>query len=93
MPSPRKPGNGAKPPGLRAACLLAWMFAFATGAQAGNPSDDFFEQKIRPLLTEQCLKCHGEKKQQGGLRLDSREALLKGGIRAPRWFPASRMPA
>ena len=87
MPSPRKPGNGDKPPGLRAAWLLAWMIAFATCAQAANPSDDFFEQKIRPLLTEQCLKCHGEKKQQGGLRLDSREALLKGGDSGPALVP------
>lgn len=39
----------------------------------------FFETKVRPLLAEHCLKCHGEKKQWGGLRLDSREALLRGG--------------
>lgn len=39
----------------------------------------FFEAKIRPLLVEHCLKCHGEKKQWAGLRLDSRAALLKGG--------------
>ncbi len=37
-----------------------------------------FEQKIRPLLVEKCLECHGTKKQQGNLRLDTRAALLKG---------------
>ena len=39
----------------------------------------FFETSIRPLLVEKCFKCHGEKKQWGGLRLDSRGALLRGG--------------
>jgi len=39
----------------------------------------FFETSVRPLLVEQCLTCHGDKKQWGGLRLDSREAMLQGG--------------
>ncbi len=38
-----------------------------------------FEREIRPVLAGQCVQCHGEKKQEGGLRLDTREALLKGG--------------
>ncbi len=41
--------------------------------------EQFFESQIRPLLISQCLSCHGEEKQSGGLRLDSREAILKGG--------------
>src|SRR5690606_4064891 len=39
----------------------------------------FFEARIRPVLAEQCLSCHGERKQTSGLRLDSRAAILKGG--------------
>lgn len=39
----------------------------------------FFETSIRPLMVEHCLKCHGEKKEWAGLRLDSRAALLRGG--------------
>lgn len=38
-----------------------------------------FEQHIRPVLVTKCLKCHGEKKQEGNLRLDSRALMLKGG--------------
>lgn len=38
-----------------------------------------FEQEIRPLLISKCISCHGESKQEGGLRLDSHEAFLKGG--------------
>lgn len=47
----------------------------------------FFEAKIRPVLVEACLKCHGDKKQSGGLRLDSRSALLAGGDTGPAIVP------
>lgn len=39
----------------------------------------FFESKVLPLLVENCQSCHGEKKQKGGLRLDSAEGVRKGG--------------
>ncbi len=44
---------------------------------------EFFEKQVRPLLVEHCQKCHGADKQKGELRLDSREALLKGGETGP----------
>ena len=46
-------------------------------------SADLFEQRIRPVLHEHCLECHGPEKQKGGLRVDSREALLQGGESGP----------
>ncbi|HEY0075780.1 MAG TPA: DUF1553 domain-containing protein [Abditibacteriaceae bacterium] len=48
---------------------------------------EFFETKVRPVLVDQCYKCHGEKKQSGGLRMDSREAILKGGDFGPSMVP------
>lgn len=39
----------------------------------------FFENKVRPLLADHCYECHGEKKQKGGLRLDSQPGWQKGG--------------
>jgi hypothetical protein len=42
-----------------------------------------FETHVRPILEEHCLKCHGSTKQWAGLRLDSREAILKGGDSGP----------
>jgi len=51
----------------------------AGGQRATAEQIRFYETSIRPLLAEQCLKCHGDKKQWGGLRLDLRAALLKGG--------------
>src|SRR5579871_4181837 len=54
-------------------------------ARASVPSEDaaFFEAKVRPLLFENCFACHGDQKQMGGLRLDSREALAKGAASGP----------
>jgi hypothetical protein len=51
---------------------------------AAQPIDaEFFERKVRPVLLANCTNCHGAEKQKGGLRLDSREALLKGGDTGP----------
>jgi hypothetical protein len=47
----------------------------------------FFETQVRPLLANNCFKCHGEKKQRGGLRLDSRAAILKGGMSGAAVIP------
>jgi hypothetical protein len=48
---------------------------------------EFFETRIRPILVENCFQCHGDKKQKGGLRLDSRTGLLKGGDDGPVIVP------
>ena len=43
--------------------------------------NDFFESRVRPLLVKHCVKCHGAKKQEGVLRLDSRDGWMRGGDR------------
>ncbi|WP_235963783.1 PSD1 and planctomycete cytochrome C domain-containing protein [Tautonia rosea] len=61
-------------------------------AQAQTPdaaSETFFEVKIRPVLAESCVTCHGEVKQNGGLRLDSRQAMLDGGVSGPAIEPGA----
>ncbi|MCE9533526.1 MAG: PSD1 and planctomycete cytochrome C domain-containing protein, partial [Planctomycetes bacterium] len=62
------------------------------GFQAGLRADDaagldFFETKIRPILTEHCIACHGASKQKGGLRLDSKVGWEKGGDSGPAIVP------
>ena len=47
-------------------------------AQISPEQEQFFETQIRPLLTKNCYACHTNLS-SGGLRLDSREAMLKGG--------------
>ncbi len=51
----------------------------AVNAPAGSSvGEDFFETKIRPLFIKNCSECHTNKA-TSGLRVDSRESLLKGG--------------
>src|SRR5262249_44743222 len=38
-----------------------------------------FAKQIKPLLERSCVACHGPDRQRSNFRLDSREALLKGG--------------
>ena len=64
--------------------VLAWIALVVVSPNAwAGPAEDHFENTVRPLLASQCAKCHDDKKQQGGLRLDSRAALLKGGESGP----------
>jgi mono/diheme cytochrome c family protein len=38
---------------------------------------------VRPVLRQHCFACHGSSRAAGGLRLHTREALLKGGDSGP----------
>ncbi|MCA9107971.1 MAG: DUF1549 domain-containing protein, partial [Planctomycetales bacterium] len=51
----------------------------------------FFESKIRPVLIERCYECHSQEAEadEGGLRVDDREALLAGGDSGPAVVPGS----
>jgi hypothetical protein len=61
-----------------APCLLA---------QTGTAdSPEYFESKVRPILANSCFGCHTASA-LGGLRLDSREAMLKGGTRGVAVVP------
>jgi hypothetical protein len=68
---------------------LAALCSAASEPPAKPPAEDleFFEKKVRPLLVENCHTCHGADKQKAGLRLDSREAVLKGSDDGPILVP------
>ncbi len=55
-------------------------------APSAQPTD-FFEARIRPILAEHCFRCHGPRKQESRLRLDSRQGLLKGTDSGPVVVP------
>ncbi|MCA1686681.1 MAG: DUF1549 domain-containing protein, partial [Planctomycetia bacterium] len=76
--------------------FVAVVLALATTGPRAGASDSpvvtpeqaaFFEAKIRPVLVGSCGKCHGAAKQASGLRLDSREAVLEGGLNGPSIVP------
>ncbi len=55
------------------------LLAAGPSLSRATEAESFFETRVRPVLHEHCVECHGPEKQKGGLRLDSRDALLKGG--------------
>ena len=76
------------------AALFAFLAAsyFHGGASAADsePTKEqvrYFEEKVRPILAENCYKCHGSEKQKGSLRLDLRESALAGGESGPAIIP------
>jgi len=68
--------------------MLPYVLLFMLGvlpvmAQAPEDGPAFFEKNVRPLLASKCLSCHSAVSQpiMGGLRLDGREPMMKGGGR------------
>ncbi len=72
-----------------AAFALAALFVPATARAIEDHAAalKFFETNIRPLLADQCFKCHGEKKQKASLRLDNLHYILEGGDSGPTVVP------
>src|SRR5438270_13471524 len=60
--------------------------ATLSGAPIPPASPEFFESRIRPILANNCYGCHTNSK-LGGLRVDSRAALLQGGTNGPSLVP------
>jgi hypothetical protein len=71
--------------------LLSLPLFSARGETAKLPPDqiEFFEKRVRPVLANTCFECHSDKKQKGGLRLDSRDALMHGGSSGPAIVPGN----
>jgi hypothetical protein len=70
--------------------LLLLFAATSWGSMpAEDPHAEFFEKRIRPVLVEHCYKCHSLEsgKDKGGLRVDSRDALVHGGGSGPAVVP------
>ncbi|HVV72221.1 MAG TPA: c-type cytochrome domain-containing protein, partial [Verrucomicrobiae bacterium] len=90
-PARFRPAVAAVPvfwPGL--AAFFTVCFAFSAVAADPPPAQlQFFESRVRPVLADNCYKCHSQKaeKVKGGLLLDSKEGLLKGGDTGPAIVP------
>lgn len=63
---------------------LALGMGVLGAASVGQANDftaeqiEFFEKQVRPILAESCYDCHGSHRHENGLRLDSREAVIRG---------------
>jgi len=59
------------------------LLLLALGASLASGQDTHFETRVRPVLAAKCYSCHGPDRQFSDLRVDSRDAILKGGQRGP----------
>jgi mono/diheme cytochrome c family protein len=84
----RNEGSRTTPPSIRAAAaLIAAAVVFAAAAAAQNratlPPSSLqkvdFKTQIEPIFRERCFSCHGAAQQISGLRLDQKDAALRGG--------------
>lgn len=84
----RAPARGATFLSLLASLLLA---APALAEESAPAAIDFVRD-VQPIFVEHCYQCHGPDKQEGGLRLDRRDAALAGGDSGP-WLVAGQSGA
>jgi len=75
---------------LRSAFAVLALGGLARGQEPVDPEGvEFFESKVRPVLVDRCYSCHSAKaeKLKGGLHLDTRAGLLRGGDEGPAIVP------
>ncbi len=70
-----------------APALRGWLGAALVLAAANAGAAVDFARDIRPIFAERCGSCHGEKKQESGLRLDRAASARAGGDHGPAWVP------
>lgn len=60
---------------------ILWLAPYGGSSQAADESAAAidFHRDVAPIFAKHCYECHGPKKQEGGLRLDNRQAALAGG--------------
>ncbi len=63
--------------------FAAALPSFAEETDAQREAMKFFENEVRPVLSNRCFDCHGEKKKKGSLRLDHIDFMTKGGDSGP----------
>jgi mono/diheme cytochrome c family protein len=75
-----RPTSGSSPleRTLKIALITVGVACFG-GGQATAADKVDFQKQIQPILEKNCVKCHGPEKQKGKLRLDTKDAAMKGG--------------
>ncbi|PHX58826.1 MAG: hypothetical protein CK522_02050 [Opitutia bacterium] len=81
----------ARLPLLAAVCCAHLAVAADPVPEPTKAGLEFFEKNVRPILAEHCYKCHSitESASKGGLILDSRDGMLKGGDQGPAVVPGN----
>lgn len=64
--------------GLAAIALMSWHLG-SVGAQEDAAKPEYYTTKVKPIFEANCARCHGGLNRRGGLNMDTRESMLKGG--------------
>jgi cytochrome c len=76
--------------GFTALGLMGWGVRVGT-VQASGPDaaakPEFYTTKVQPILQTNCYRCHGGMNHRGGLSIQTRAAMLKGGHDGPVLVP------
>ncbi len=71
---------------VAAGVCLTWVALMGLGlgtARAAGPDEaatpEFYKTKVQPILQENCYRCHGGMNHRGGLNIQTRAGMLKGG--------------
>jgi mono/diheme cytochrome c family protein len=84
--------SASPPPGIgRAAIVLAIGFAIAGAAHGmgAPPRRAAFGDGVSAIFQVRCVRCHGPTEVSGGLRLDTYDAVMRGGDRGPAITPGN----
>jgi mono/diheme cytochrome c family protein len=73
-----------KIPVLLAVLLGSGLVVSAASAQS---ADEFFENRVRPVLAQKCAECHSDQRRRGGLKVSTLDDLLRGGRAGPAIIP------
>jgi cytochrome c len=65
--------------GVTTLAVLAGAGLRGVSAQDGANKATYYTEKVRPILVENCGKCHLDVNHKGGLSLQTKESTLKGG--------------
>ncbi|MEE2990689.1 MAG: PSD1 and planctomycete cytochrome C domain-containing protein [Planctomycetota bacterium] len=74
---------------------VAWLgtllsvISWSPFVMAQQPGQVDFKNQVWPLLETHCFSCHGPTRQEGGLRLDARQVVIKGGTSGPAIVPGN----
>ncbi len=63
--------------------LRSIVLFLGSAAGIASAAEIDFNQQVRPVLENACVRCHNADKAKGGLRLDTKEGFLKGGNSGP----------
>ena len=75
----------------RVISCAALLFCFNLSVVKADEKLEFFKQRIEPVLEQRCYSCHSGAADsiKGGLRLDSKPAIRRGGENGPAVVPGN----